>query len=150
MTLIKFKTDTPVRNRERMPYWTELFNDLFDNVVTSADVRKGTVPGVNVVESDENYRLEMAAPGLRKEDFKISVENDMLTISAEKKTETSEKNEKYTRREFSYNSFLRSFTLPEMVNAEKISAVYENGLMKIVLPKKEEAKTKAPREIAVS
>lgn len=150
MTLIKFKNETPVRNRERMPYWSDLFNDLFENVVTTPDLKRATVPAVNIVETDDNYRLEMAAPGMKKEDFKINVENDLLTISTEKKSETTEKNEKYTRKEFSYSSFLRSFTLPEIVDMDKINANYDNGIMTLLLPKKEEAKPKAPREIKIS
>ncbi len=150
MTLIKFKNEVPVRNRERMPMWSELINDLFDDVVTTPDWKRATVPGVNIVETDENYRLEMAAPGLKKEDFKVSINNDILTVSTGKKSENTVKNEKYTRKEFSYNSFLRSFTLPEIVNMEQINANYENGIMTLVLPKKEEAKPKAPREIKIS
>ncbi len=150
MTLIKFKNDVPVRNRERMPMWSDLINDLFENVVSTPDVKRSTVPAVNISETDDSYRLDVAAPGLKKEDFKISIENDILTISAEKKSETSEKNEKFTRKEYSYSSFLRSFTLPELVNSEGIHASYENGIMSLVLPKKEEAKAKAPREIKVS
>jgi HSP20 family protein len=148
MTLIKFKSEKPVRGFERMPYISDLFNDMFDNMITP-DFRRSTVPGVNIIENDESYRLELAAPGLSKEDFKINIENDVLTISAEKKIENTEKTEKFTRKEFSYGSFFRSFTLPEMVNAEQISAKYENGIMAIVLPKKEEAKPKAQREIKV-
>ena len=150
MTLIKFKNDVPVRNRERMPMWSDLINDLFENVVSTPDPKRATVPAVNIVETDENYRLEVAAPGLKKEDFKVSLENDILTISTEKKSEAVEKNEKYTRKEFSYSSFLRSFTLPEIVNTESINATYEHGIMTLVLPKKEEAKPKAPREIKIS
>ena len=150
MTLIKFPNESPVRNRERMPMWTDLFNDLFENVVTTPDLKRSTVPAVNIVETDENYRLEMAAPGLKKGDFKISVENDVLTVSTEKKTESTEKNEKYSRKEFSYSSFLRSFTLPEIVDMDRINANYENGIMTLLLPKKEEAKPKSPREIKIS
>ena len=149
MTLIKFKNESPVRNRERMPMWSEFFNDLFDDVITRPDVRRSTIPSVNVVESDENFRLEVAAPGLSKDDFKISVDNDVMTVSTEKKSESTEKKEKYTRQEFAYSAFTRSFTLPEIVNAENIQANYENGVMTIMLPKKEEAKPKAPREIKV-
>ncbi len=149
MTLIKFKNETPARSRERVPYWSDVFNDLFENVVTTPDLRRSTVPNVNIIENDDSYRLELAAPGLKKEDFKISLDNEMLTISTEKKTENTEKNEKYTRKEFSYSSFLRSFTLPDVVDAEKINASYDNGIMTLVLPKKEEAKPKAPREIKV-
>ena len=88
MTLIKFKNESPVRNRERMPMWSEFFNDLFDDVITRPDVRRSTIPSVNVVESDENFRLEVAAPGLSKEDFKISVDHDVMTVSTEKKSES--------------------------------------------------------------
>lgn len=149
MTLIKFKNENPARNRERMPYFADLINDLFDTTITP-DFRRTTVPGVNISENESLYKLEMAAPGLNKEDFKISLENDVLTVSAEKKSETSESTEKMTRKEFSYSSFNRSFTLPEMVDAEKIMASYENGIMKIELPKKEEAKPKSPKEIKIS
>lgn len=150
MTLIKFKNESAVRNRERMPNWSDLFSDLFENAVTTPDIRRSTVPNVNIIETDENYRLDLAAPGLNKADFKINIENDRLTISTEKKNETSEQNEKFTRKEFSYNSFLRSFTLPEVVNLEQINASYESGILKLVLPKKEEAKPKSPREIKIS
>lgn len=150
MTLIKYKNESAVRNRERMPNWSDLFSDLFENAVTTPDIRRSTVPNVNIIETDENYRLDLAAPGLNKADFKINIENDRLTISTEKKNETSEQNEKFTRKEFSYHSFLRSFTLPEVVNLEQINASYESGILKLVLPKKEEAKPKSPREIKIS
>jgi len=119
-------------------------------MVTTSDFRKSTIPAVNIIDSDDSFRLEMAAPGLNKEDFKISLDNDVMTISTEKKAESSEKNEKFTRKEYSYSSFLRSFSLPELVDVEKISAQYENGIMKVVLPKKEEAKPKSPREVKIS
>lgn len=148
MTLIKFKNENPVLGRNRVPYFNDLFNDLFENVITT-DFRKNTLPNVNIRETADRYILEMAAPGLEKEDFKVNLENEVLTVSAEKKSESDEKNEKYTRKEFSYSSFRRSFTLPEMVEAEKINARYENGIMMIDLPKKEEAKPKGPREIKI-
>ena len=132
----------------RMPYFNDLFNDFFENVVNS-DIRKGSVPQVNIRETDTGYHLEMAAPGLNKEDFKISIENEVLTVSGEKKSETSEKSGKYSRKEFSYNSFMRSFTMPEVVDTEKIMAKYENGIMMVDLPKKEEAKPKTPREVQI-
>ncbi len=149
MTMIKFKNENPVRNRERMPYFADLINDLFDTTITP-DFRRTTVPGVNISETDEMYKLEMAAPGLEKDDFKINIENDVLSVSAEKKSESTENNDKITRREYSYSSFNRSFTLPEMVDTDKIAASYNNGIMKIELPKKEEAKPKTPKEIKVS
>jgi HSP20 family protein len=148
MTLIKFKNGSPVMAGTRMPYFNDLFNDFFENVVNS-DIRKGNVPQVNIRETDTGYHLEMAAPGLNKEDFKISIENEVLTVSGEKKSETSEKSGKYSRKEFSYNSFMRSFTLPEVVDTEKIMAKYENGIMMVDLPKKEEAKPKTPREVQI-
>lgn len=148
MTLIKFKNGSPVVAGSRMPYFNDIFNDFFGNVV-NPDLRSGSVPQVNIRETDEGYHLEMAAPGLAKEDFKISIENEVLTVSGEKKKQTTEKNEKYTRKEFAYNSFMRSFTLPEIVDTEKIRARYENGIMTVDLPKKEEAKPKSPREIQV-
>ena len=148
MTLIKFKSDAPVRNMDRMVNFNEFFNDFFDNALTT-DYRKGSVPAVNISESEEGFHLEMAAPGFSKEDFKLSVENDVLTVSAEKKSEKDEKGKKFTRREFSYSSFRRSFTLPEIVDADKIQAAYENGLMTVDLPKKEEAKPQAPKQIVI-
>ena len=148
MTLIKFKNGSPVLAGSRLPYFNDIFNEFFENAVHS-DVRKGSVPQVNIRESEYGYHLEMAAPGLSKEDFKISIENDVLTVSGEKKAETAEKNDKYTRKEFSYQSFMRSFTLPDVVDTEKIMARYENGIMNIDLPKKEEAKPKSPREIQI-
>lgn len=149
MTLIKFKNENPVLSRTKSPYFSEFFNDLFENLPVT-EYRKSTIPAVNIVENDEMYKLELAAPGLAKDDFKISIENDMLTVSTEKKSEETEKTEKFTRKEFSYSSFRRSFTLPELVDIEKIGATYNNGIMTIALPKKEEAKPKAPREIKVS
>ncbi|HOS49694.1 MAG TPA: Hsp20/alpha crystallin family protein [Bacteroidia bacterium] len=99
-------------------------------------------------ESDTAYTLELAAPGLAKEDFKIRVEENTLTISGEKKQEQNEKTEKYSRKEFSFTSFTRSFTLPENVNMEGIQANYNHGIMMVVLPKTEPAKPKS-KEISI-
>ncbi|HKR05488.1 MAG TPA: Hsp20/alpha crystallin family protein [Bacteroidia bacterium] len=149
MTLLKFKNDQPVKYTERMPYFNEMFNDFFDGLLTS-DFRRTSTPAVNIIENDDNFTLEIAAPGLAKEDFKINVDNDLLSISAEKKNEANEKNSRFTRKEFSYVSFKRSFNLPEIVDAESIHAVYANGVMALTLPKKEEAKPKPVREIKIS
>ena len=108
------------------------------------------IPTVNVIENDKDFKLEMAVPGMEKKDFRIHVENDMLTVSSEKKEETNEKKENYTRREFSYTSFSRSFRLPENCLAEKIDAKYENGILKLILPKKEVTVSKAAKEIKIS
>jgi len=107
-------------------------------------------PTANIIENTKDYRIEMAAPGLEKKDFHISVENDLLTISAEKEEKTEEKNDAYTSKEFSYNSFSRSFRLPENWVADKVDAKYENGILKITLPKKEVTVLKPAKEIKVS
>lgn len=129
----------------------DLFNDdLFDNIFGFVPATKDSVPTVNIIEEKENYRLEIAAPGLEKDDFKIDLHNDVLTVSAEKKQENEEKNKKFLRREFSYCSFKRSFTLPETINEEKIEAMHKNGILTVIIPKKEEAKEKEPRMISIS
>ncbi len=114
--------------------------DLFDDGFSS---RVMNVPAVNIVERKDDYLVSMAAPGLKKEDFKIDVEGDLLAVRSEKEEENEEKDEKYTRREYSYSSFERSFTLPDEVNKDKIDAHYQDGVLKLVLPKKEEAKKMA-------
>ena len=149
MTLLKFKNGQPVKYTERTPYFSDLFNDFFDGMLTS-DFRRTSTPAVNILENDDSFKLEVAAPGLTKEDFKINVDNELLSISAEKKNETNEKNGRYSRKEFSYVSFKRSFNLPDMVDAENINAAYENGVMTLTIPKKEEARPKPAREIKIS
>lgn len=112
--------------------------------------RTQSVPSVNVKENGDSFIVEVAASGMDKNDFKIDVEDDVLTISAEKKQEKKDETEKYTRREFSYNSFSRSFTLPENVNGDQIKASYENGMLVIKLPKKEVADVKKGRQISIA
>lgn len=109
-----------------------------------------TLPSVNIKDNTDNYEVHMAIPGLKKSDFDISVDNYVLTISAETKMETNEEEENYTRKEFGYSSFKRSFTLPETVNTEEISANYKDGILNVVIPKLEEAKKKPMRSIKVS
>ncbi len=110
-----------------------------------------TIPAVNVKETEEKFEIEVAVPGMKKDDFKVKLENNLLTISSEMKEEKNEENKNYSRREFSYQSFVRSFSLPEMlVDQDKIEAVYTDGILKIALPKREEAKPKPVREIAIS
>lgn len=108
-----------------------------------------STPAVNIIEDNDEYRIEVAAPSLKKGDFKINLENDQLTISANKEENKEEKDETYTRREFSYSSFSRSFTLPDSVNGEKISAEYKDGILSIHVPKLEVAKAKPAKEIAI-
>lgn len=109
-----------------------------------------TSPSVNVKETDTTYELDIAAPGLSKEDFKINVEGQVLTISSEKETKVEEKEQTYTRKEFSYSSFKRSFNLPERtVETDKITAKYENGVLRVYIPKIEEVNNKLSKNISV-
>ena len=108
-----------------------------------------SVPPVNIRETDNTFEVELSAPGKAKEDFNIELDNDMLTISSEQKTENTVEEGKFTRREFSHSSFRRSFTLPETVKEDEIKAGYENGILKITLPKREEALPKPKRMIDI-
>jgi HSP20 family protein len=107
------------------------------------------VPAVNITEGKNEYLVSLAAPGMKKADFKIDVDGNMLTISSEKEESKEEKDKKFTRKEYSYSSFSRSFTLPEEVNREKIDAHYEDGVLKITLPRNESAKKTSAKQIAV-
>ncbi len=134
-------------------FWDNFFSrDLMDWGASNFSSTDTTLPAVNVKESDEAFDIEVAAPGMNKEDFKVNLENNVLTISSEKKEEKKEEEKgRYTRREFSYQSFQRSFTIPEnLVEGDKISAKYCDGLLCINLPKKEEVKPKPAREIQIS
>ncbi|MGE0770503.1 MAG: Hsp20/alpha crystallin family protein [Cyclobacteriaceae bacterium] len=106
------------------------------------------VPAVNVMEKEKEFEIQMAAPGLTKKDFNITIENGILTIEVEKDIEKKEELENYTRREYSYTNFTRSFTLPESVKTEKVDAWYENGILRLLLPKMVEAQVK-PKAIEV-
>jgi HSP20 family protein len=131
----------------------DFFNrDIFNWGVSNFSDTNTTIPGVNIKETADNFEVEVAAPGMSKKDFKIELDGNMLTISSEKSDEREEKEgEKYTRKEFSYQSFYRTFNLPkEVVDAEKIEAKYENGLLHLLIPKKEEAKQKPARLIQIS
>ncbi|HNQ60740.1 MAG TPA: Hsp20/alpha crystallin family protein [Bacteroidales bacterium] len=108
------------------------------------------IPAVNIAESGDAFEIEVAAPGLIKEDFKIDVHNNVLTISSEKEDKKEEEGKNYRRREFSYTAFERSFTLPDSVDADKITASHKDGILKINIPKKEEAKEKPSRQIKIS
>ena len=110
-----------------------------------------TLPAVNVKENGDAFTIEVAAPGMTREDFKIHYDNGRLTIGSERKNEKEDKSENYSRREFSYQSFQRSFNVPEnVVSGEKISAHYKDGILRIDLPKREEVKPKPSREIKIS
>nr|WP_299069775.1 Hsp20/alpha crystallin family protein [uncultured Allomuricauda sp.] len=106
-------------------------------------------PAVNIKDNTEGFELELAVPGLKKDDFKVEVDNDILTISSEITSENKETKDNYTRKEFSFRSFKRAFTLPETVDGTKIDASYENGVLKLTLPKKDEALPKPKRLISI-
>ena len=124
------------------------WNEWYENGGYFGKIMK--VPAVNVTENKDNYMVSVAAPGMKKNDFKIDVEGSMLTISSSKEENKEEKDAMFTRKEYSYSSFSRSFTLPDEVLKNKIEATYEDGLLKLVLPKNEEVKkTMASKHIAV-
>ena len=125
--------------------------DLFDWSNQNYSTTNTTLPSVNIKEDTDGFEVEMAAPGFSKNDFTIELNNDVLTISSEKKIENETKdNQRFTKREFSYQSFSRSFTLPNTADNEKIGAKYENGILRVSIPKKEEAKPKPPKQIAIA
>jgi HSP20 family protein len=127
-------------------------SDFFDNdrFFDSDLMRKQTVPAVNVKETEQGFEIELAAPGLTKDDFKISVENRVLTISTEKRDEHEDKRQNgYTRREFSYTAFSRSFALPDNVNEEEVAANYKDGVLKLSLTKVPEKQNKRRKAIEV-
>jgi HSP20 family protein len=132
---------------KQTPAFTSLFDDFFKPWRDwNPDFNGGrsfaslTIPAVNVAEDKDNYKVAMAAPGMKKGDFKIDVEGNVLTISAETEEKKEEKNGKFSRQEYNYSSFSRSFNLPESVKKEKIEAHYEDGVLSLKLPKKEDAK----------
>ncbi len=108
------------------------------------------LPAVNIKDNEANFELELSVPGRKKEDFNIEIDKDVLTVSSEVRTDEEKKGENYTRKEFTFSSFKRSFTLPETVDSEKIEAHYENGILSFVLPKKAEALPKPKRLIELS
>lgn len=140
-----------LRKRNGFPSLIDEFfgSDVFPGFFLDFDKRMVT-PAVNIIEGKDEYRIEVAAPGLDKDDFRINIENHVLTISAEKEEKQDENNERFMRREFNYTSFSRSFTLPESMDTEKISAKHKNGVLNVVIPKKEEAKEKPARLINIS
>lgn len=152
MTLAKLSSD---RN-SWFPSIPSLFDRFFEGDMmdwgnSNYSSSNTTLPAINVKENDNEFHIEVAVPGMKKDDFKLSYDNGRLTISSERKNEVEEKeDEKVTRREFSYQSFQRSFTVSEnVVNAEKITANYQDGILNITLPKREEVKPKPAKEIKI-
>ena len=145
MTLVKFNNGH--KNYSVNPF----FNDVFDTILNdrfSGGRQAAQVPAVNIAETENEFHIELAVPGLKKEDFKINLEKNVLSVSAEKKEENVEEGKKFSKREYNYSSFTRSFTLPETVDHSKIDAEYVDGILKLNVAKREEAKIQT-REIAV-
>jgi HSP20 family protein len=143
MTLVKFNNG--LKNNAH-PF----FNDVFDSLLNDSfisDKLVARVPAVNIAENDNEFHIELAVPGLKKEDFKINLDKNILTVSAEK-SENAGETKKFSKREYSYNSFVRSFTLPDSVDHSKIEADYTDGILKLIVAKREEAKFLS-REIAI-
>ena len=137
-------------------YYPSIFDrffnsDLMDWNLSNFSSTNTSLPAVNVKETEDEFTIEVAAPGMTKKDFKISFHNNVLTVSSEKKEEKEDKNDNYTRKEFSYQSFQRSFTVAQnAVDGEKIGAKYNDGILRITLPKREEIKPKPLKEIKIS
>ena len=141
-----------VRFSNQLPSMFDRFfeGDLFDWSNRNYSLTNTTLPSVNIKESPDEFKVEVAAPGFDKGDFKLELDHDVLTISSEKQTEKETKeDEHFSKREFSYQSFSRSFTLPYSADSERIDANYENGILRVSIPKKEESKPKPSRMIEI-
>lgn len=141
---------------KRNDLFPSVFNDFFKPWNAWFDAPAGdvfgnmlSVPAVNIMENKDDFKITMAIPGMKKEELNIDIEGNMLTVSAETKLEKQNKEGKFTRKEYNYSSFSRSFTLPEGVMMDKIAALYENGELTLTLPKTEEIKKTTARHIAV-
>ena len=148
MTHLKFQREVPTTGRNMFPTVNHLFSDIMDGMLPS-DYRKWNVPAVNILENDANFEIKLAAPGMKKQDFKINIEENNLVVSASATEQSQDKNERFTRKEFSFSSFSRSFALPENANIDAIQAQYENGIMNIVIPKQEPTKPKV-KEVTIT
>jgi HSP20 family protein len=145
MSLVK----SPSRFFPAFPAWV---SDFFegDNFFSPNLWKENSLPAVNIKENEKGFEIELASPGFDKDDFKVEVHQGILTISATHKNEQKEEKENFTRREFSYSSFKRMFTLPENANQEEIQANYENGILKLMVGKKDTALPASKKEIAIS
>ena len=143
-----------VKSNQKEELFPSLLSDFFDNNRFFRNPwfeREFTnsLPAVNIKEDGKQFDIEFAAPGFNKNDFKINVENNVMTVSAEKKDEKNEENKRFTRKEFNYSSFSRSFTLPQSVNSDKIDAKYTDGVLHLQVPKKDQVKDSPTKEIKV-
>lgn len=155
MSLVKFKRRRPFGNLMTQDFFD--MDDFFDNRQWARDMMpdrfwngKRALPALNIQETDDNFKIELAAPGFAKKDFEITIEDNCLNIAAEKSSSEEEKEENYTRREFSYNSFERSLQLPETVKQEAVKASYKDGILSFNLAKKEEAKKLPPKKVEIA
>jgi HSP20 family protein len=138
MTLVKFNSDQHKKTGS-VPVFNNVFDSIFNDTFF-ADRMVSRVPAANISESKDHFHVELAAPGLKKEDFKLKLERDVLTISVEQINPQESEQKSYAKREFAYSSFVRAFTLPESANTEGIEAKYTDGVLCIDIPKREEAK----------
>ncbi|MEJ7560625.1 MAG: Hsp20/alpha crystallin family protein [Pedobacter sp.] len=137
MTLVKFNSET--KRNGNLPTINNVFDSIFNDTFFT-DRMVSRVPAANISETENHYHVELAAPGLKKDDFKLKLERDLLSVSVEHTLQDSSEDRSYSKREFSYSSFIRGFTLPESANPEAITARYENGVLCIDIAKREEAK----------
>jgi HSP20 family protein len=147
MTLVKFNPNGNVKKNGLMTGFDGVFDSIFNDTFFS-DQMMARVPAVNISESKDHYHLELAAPGLKKEDFKLSLERNVLNISVERNSEDAVQERNYNKREFSYSSFVRSFTLPDAADENGIEAKYVDGVLCVDIAKKEEAKIQS-RQIEI-
>lgn len=146
MTFVKFKNNGQLTNSMLDKMFNPVFNEFF---APSAHDSSAVVPAVNISENESQFQIELAAPGLSKEAFAIKLEKDVLTISTEKKAEEVQEGTKFTRKEFSFHSFKRSFNLPDIADQENISAEYKEGILFVTILKKKEA-VPSVKEIKIS
>jgi HSP20 family protein len=132
------------------PSFLNFFDHIFEGNIDESNNCSKCVPLANIIENEKSFNVDIAIPGVDKKDVKINIENNLLTVSSEKKEEKNEEKKNFTRKEFVYNSFSRSFTLPKIIDTEKIQANYENGVLKLELPKKDEGKFNLKKEIEIS
>ena len=144
---------TLIKQRGSFPSMRSLLEDFWNNDTLIEDRFWNTrvnLPAVNIIEKDDKFLIEMAAPGLRKEDFKINIENGILQIDSESQREVEEEKDNYTRKEFNYSSFSRSFTLPENASEENIAANYENGVLKLKIQKLKSETSHKKKQILIA
>jgi HSP20 family protein len=146
MSLVKFRK-SPLEDLLAPDFLDFNANNLFNDRLW---LKKMNEPALNIKEKKDEFEIELAAPGFNKKDFEVTIDNGCLNISAKKEISKEEKEEDYTRKEFSYNAFERSLQLPDSVSDEKIKAKYDNGILKFSLAKKEESKKMKPKVIEIS